>query len=70
MLLTLDPANTAGRTYLSIEDENRSSARVDLSRNLTDRLQIIARYTFYANEITASRSGMTMQYCPKAPSPR
>jgi hypothetical protein len=47
-------ADSAGRTYISIEDENRSSVRVDLSRNLTERLQLIARYTFYANEITAS----------------
>jgi hypothetical protein len=36
----------------SIEDENRSSVRVDLSRDLTDRLRLVARYTFYANEIT------------------
>jgi hypothetical protein len=35
----------------SIEDENRSSVRVDLSRELTDRLRLVARYTFYANEI-------------------
>ncbi len=36
----------------SIEDENRSSLRVDLSHDLTDRLRLVARYTFYANEIT------------------
>jgi hypothetical protein len=36
----------------SIEDENRSSVRVDLSRDLTDRLRLVARYTFYANELT------------------
>ncbi|HEY4395431.1 MAG TPA: hypothetical protein VGP64_15275 [Polyangia bacterium] len=35
----------------SIEDENRSSVRVDLSRDLSDRLRLVARYTFYANEI-------------------
>jgi hypothetical protein len=45
--------DTAGRTFVSIEDENRNSARVDLSRNLTDRLQLIARYTFYSNELGA-----------------
>lgn len=40
-----------GLTYVSIEDENRNSARVELSRNMSDRLQLIARYTFYANEL-------------------
>jgi hypothetical protein len=35
----------------SIEDENRSSVRVDLSRDLTDRLRLVARYTFYVNEL-------------------
>ena len=35
----------------SIEDENRSSVRVDLSRELGERLRLIARYTFYANEL-------------------
>jgi hypothetical protein len=45
--------NMAGSTFSSIEDENRNSLRADLSRNLTDRLQLIARYTFYANSATA-----------------
>jgi hypothetical protein len=40
----------AGRPFASIDDENRNNLRVDLSRNLTDRLQLIARYTYYANE--------------------
>ena len=44
---------TAGRAFVSIEDENRNSARLDLSRNLTDRLQLLARYTYYANELGA-----------------
>ena len=35
----------------SIEDENRSSVRVDLSRDLTERLRLVARYTFYVNEL-------------------
>ena len=35
----------------SIEDENRSSVRVDLSRGLTEHLRLVARYTFYANEL-------------------
>ncbi len=41
----------AGRPYSTIEDENRNSARAELSRNLGDRLQLVARYTFYANEL-------------------
>ncbi|HVU52797.1 MAG TPA: hypothetical protein VHL80_19080 [Polyangia bacterium] len=45
--------NMAGSTFSSIEDENRNSVRVDLSRNLTERLQLIARYSFYANSSTA-----------------
>jgi hypothetical protein len=44
----------AGRSFITYEDENRSSARVDLSRNLTDRLQLVARYTFYTNELAAT----------------
>jgi hypothetical protein len=40
------------KPWVTIEDENRNSARVELSRNLGDRLQLIARYTFYANELT------------------
>ena len=35
----------------SIDDENRSSVRVDLSHELGDRLRLVARYTFYANEL-------------------
>ena len=35
----------------SIDDENRSSVRVDLSRPLGDGLRLTARYTFYANEL-------------------
>jgi hypothetical protein len=47
-------ADTAGRPFVSIEDENRSNARVDLSRDLTSRLQLLARYTFYTNELTST----------------
>lgn len=43
-----------GSPFVSIEDENRSSVRIDLSRGLGDRLRAVARYTFYANEITAA----------------
>ena len=38
-------------TVESIDSENRSTVRVDLSRDLTDRLRLFARYTFYANEL-------------------
>jgi hypothetical protein len=45
---------SGGLTYASIEDENRSSLRVDVSRALTDRLQLLARYTIYVNELGVS----------------
>jgi hypothetical protein len=41
--------STAGATFVNIEDENRSNLRVDLSRNLSERLQLIARYTYYTS---------------------
>jgi hypothetical protein len=41
----------AGRPFVTIEDENRSSVRVDLSRDVVDRLRALLRYTFYANEL-------------------
>ncbi len=44
----------AGNTFSSVEsidDENRSSVRVDLSHDLADGLRLLARYTFYANEL-------------------
>jgi hypothetical protein len=44
----------AGNTFSSVEsidDENRSSVRVDLSHELGDSLRLLLRYTFYANEI-------------------
>ncbi|HXT97059.1 MAG TPA: hypothetical protein VN853_12215 [Polyangia bacterium] len=47
-------AIAAGNSFSSIEsidDENRSSVRVDLSREIEDRVRVVARYTFYANEI-------------------
>lgn len=43
----------------SIDNENRSSARVDLSRELTDRLRLFARYTYYVNELA---SGSALSY--------
>ena len=39
---------------MSIEEENRSTVRVELSRAISDRLQILARYTFYAPPLTSS----------------
>jgi hypothetical protein len=41
----------AGTRFISIEEENRSSIRIDLSRDLGERLRILARYTYYANEL-------------------
>ncbi len=35
----------------SIGDENRSSVRIDLSRELGERMRVITRYTLYANEL-------------------
>jgi hypothetical protein len=46
----LAPGNTFSSVE-SIDNENRSSVRVDLSHDLGDRLRVVARYTFYANEI-------------------
>jgi hypothetical protein len=43
-----------GSPFVSIEDENRSSLRVDLSRALGDHWRALLRYTLYANEITAA----------------
>jgi hypothetical protein len=42
---------SAARPYASIEEENRSSARVDLSRDVGARVRALLRYTFYANEL-------------------
>ncbi|HSY37908.1 MAG TPA: hypothetical protein VLA79_00230 [Polyangia bacterium] len=43
-----------GSPYVSIEDENRSSLRIDLSHGLGAHWRALARYTVYANEITAA----------------
>lgn len=48
--------NPTTGALLSIDDENRNSLRADLTRALTERLQILARYTIYANEIGLSSS--------------
>jgi hypothetical protein len=41
-------------TLLSIDNENRSSLRVELSRVLSPRWLLLGRYTVYANEIGVS----------------
>jgi hypothetical protein len=43
-----------GLPHATIDDESRNTARVELSRSLSDRLQLIARYNFYANELSKS----------------
>jgi hypothetical protein len=45
------PAGNSFASIEAIEDENRSSVRVDLSHALADPLRLIVRYTFYANEL-------------------
>ncbi len=42
---------TGGKMFVSIDDENRSGLRVDLSRAVTEGIQVIARYTLYVNEL-------------------
>ncbi|HET6280976.1 MAG TPA: hypothetical protein VFH73_08420 [Polyangia bacterium] len=46
---------TGGKMFVSIDDENRSGLRVDLSRAVTDGIQVIARYTLYVNELGNTR---------------
>ena len=49
---TIDTSQmVGGKQFATIEDENRSSVRVDLSRDITAPLRAILRYTFYANEL-------------------
>jgi hypothetical protein len=43
----------------SIDSENRSTLRVDLSRDLNEWLRLFARYTYYVNETT---SGSLVSY--------
>jgi hypothetical protein len=44
----------AGKPYVTIEDENRSSVRADLSRDISERVSALLRYTLYANELGSS----------------
>jgi hypothetical protein len=41
----------SGQAYATIDDENRSQARAELSRDLATRLQVIARYSLYVNPL-------------------
>jgi hypothetical protein len=51
----------AGSGFVSIEDENRSSARVDLSRGLGEHLRLLARYTVYVSEIGSDAASYLRQ---------
>lgn len=42
---------TSGQAYATIEDENRSHLRAELTRDLGARLQLIARYSLYLNPL-------------------
>ncbi|HXJ22720.1 MAG TPA: hypothetical protein VMT03_21055 [Polyangia bacterium] len=48
-----------GTSIESLDSENRSTLRVDLSRDLNDWLRVFARYTYYVNETT---SGSPVSY--------
>ncbi len=48
--LAIDPSSVGSR-FVSVEDENRSSARIDLSRALGEHLRLLARYTLYVSEL-------------------
>jgi len=41
----------SGQQSASIEDETRSQLRAELSRNLSEHLQLVGRYSFYANAL-------------------
>ena len=45
------PTGPTGQPSASIEEETRSQLRVELSRDVTTHLQLVARYTFYANAL-------------------
>jgi hypothetical protein len=53
-LIVQSGCTAPGSGCTSIEEENRSSVRVDLSRPLGDHVRLFARYTFYANELGSS----------------
>jgi hypothetical protein len=43
-----------GKQFVTIEDENRSSVRIDLSHDISGRVSALLRYTLYANELGSS----------------
>lgn len=45
------PSGPSGQSRLTIEDENRSHLRAELSRDLTPHVQLIARYSLYINAL-------------------
>jgi hypothetical protein len=45
------PAGPSGQLLATIEDENRTQLRAELSRDLTRRLQLVLRYSLYVNAI-------------------
>jgi hypothetical protein len=49
----------AATSIEGLDSENRSTVRVDLSRDLNDWLRLFARYTYYVNETT---SGSLVSY--------
>ena len=46
--------SVAGQPITSIEEESRSHLRAELSRDLTGHLQLMARYSYYANALGQS----------------
>ncbi len=45
------PAGPSGQSRTTIEDENRSQLRAELSRKITTQLQLVLRYSLYINAI-------------------
>jgi hypothetical protein len=45
------PAGPSGQSRTTIEDENRSQLRAELSRKITTELQLLVRYSLYVNAI-------------------
>lgn len=54
--VVLAVAGPTGQTSASIDDENRTLGRVELTRDLGTRLQLIGRYTVYLNAFGASNT--------------
>ena len=52
---------SAGSGFVTVEDENRSSGRVDVSRALGERLRLLARYTLYVSELGSNAGSYLRQ---------